>query len=51
MDLELYPKNNAPQLDGYGEGYIRVSGNKIHNSVLFLSDKYIELGKILDEER
>ena len=50
MDLELYPKNNAPQLDGYGEGYIKVSGNKIHNSVLFLSDKYIELGKILDEE-
>jgi len=24
MDLELYPKNNAPKIDGYGEGYIRV---------------------------
>ena len=50
MDLELYPKNDAPQLDGYGEGYIRVSGNKIYNAVLFLPDKYIELGKILNEE-
>ena len=50
MDLELYPKNNAPQLDGYGEGYIKVSGNKIYKSVLLLSDKFIELGKTLDED-
>lgn len=48
MDLELYPKNDAPQLDGYGESYIRVSGNKIYNAVLLLPDEYIELGKILN---
>lgn len=49
MDLELYPKKNTPQLDGYGKGYIKVSGNKIYNTVLLLSDKFIELKKELDE--
>jgi uncharacterized protein len=50
MDLELYPKNNAPQLEGYGEGYIKISGSIISNTVLLLSDKFIELGKIISEE-
>ena len=35
MDLELYPKNNAPQLDGYGEGYIKVSVIKYINLSYF----------------
>ena len=43
MDLELYPKNDAPYIEGYGKGYINISGNKISNTVLLLSDKYINI--------
>ncbi len=50
MDLELYPKNNAPQIEGYGKGYIKVSGNKIYNNLLFLQDNYIELDKLSNED-
>tara|TARA_Y100001970_G_scaffold55335_1_gene70101 strand:+ start:2967 stop:3332 length:366 start_codon:yes stop_codon:yes gene_type:complete len=50
MDLELYPKNNAPQIEGYGKGYIKVLGNKIYTSILFLPDKYIELNKTSNED-
>ena len=40
MDLELYPKNNAPNIEGYGEGYIKVSGDKFYNTILLLTDQY-----------
>ena len=43
MDLELYPKNNAPYIEGYGDGYIMISGKNISNSV-------IEGPKFLDGE-
>ena len=43
MDLELYPKNNAPTIEGYGNGYINISGNKISNTILLLPDKYINI--------
>ena len=43
MDLELYPKNNAPSIEGYGNGYINISGNKISNTILLLPDKYINI--------
>ena len=49
MDLELYPKNNAPSIEGYGKGYINISGNKISNTVLLLSDKYINIPNPLDD--
>ena len=48
MDLELYPKNNAPYIEGYGNGYIKISGIKIKNSVLLLSDQYIDIGKLIE---
>ena len=48
MDLELYPKNNAPYIEGYGDGYIMISGKNISNSVILLSDKYIDIGTTLD---
>ena len=48
MDLELYPKNNAPYIEGYGDGYIMISGKNISNSVILLSDKYIDIGSTLD---
>ena len=50
MDLELYPKNNAPNIEGYGIGYINISGNKISNTVLLLTDNYINLGHSLDDK-
>jgi len=50
MDLELYPKNNAPQIEGYGKGYIKISGGKLYNTVLLLSNQCIELGKTLNED-
>ena len=49
MDLELYPKNNAPTIEGYGNGYINISGSKISNTVLLLSDKYINIPAFLDD--
>ena len=39
MDLELYPKNNAPQIEGYGKDYIKISGNQIYSTVLLKPDK------------
>ena len=48
MDLELYPKNNAPQIEGYGKDYIKISGNQIYSTVLLKPDKFIELGKALN---
>ena len=50
MDLELYPKNNAPTIEGYGIGYINISGNKICNTVLLLSDNYINIPNFLDDK-
>ena len=50
MDLELYPKNDAPYIDGYGKGYINISGNKISNTVLLLSDKYVNISNVLDDK-
>jgi len=50
MDLELYPKNDAPYIEGYGKGYINISGNKISNTVLLLSDKYINISNVLDDK-
>ena len=50
MDLELYPKNNAPSIEGYGNGYIKISGNKISNTVLLLPDKYINISYLLDDK-
>jgi|TARA_B110000008_G_scaffold182519_1_gene181493 uncharacterized protein len=50
MDLELYPKNDAPYIEGYGKGYINISGNKISNTVLLLSDKYVNINNVLDDE-
>ena len=49
MDLELYPKNNAPYIEGYGKGYISISGKNISNSILLLADKYINIEKSLDD--
>ena len=48
MDLELYPKNNAPYIEGYGKGYVIISGKTISNSIILLSDKYIDIGPVLD---
>ena len=48
MDLELYPKNNAPTMKQYGEA-INKAGNKISNTVLLLSDKYINIPIFLDD--
>ena len=50
MDLELYPKNNAPYIEGYGNGYIKISGIKLKNSVLLLSDQYIDIGKSIEQK-
>ena len=50
MDLELYPKSNAPYIDGYGKGYINISGKKISNTVLLLSDKYVNISNTLDDK-
>ena len=50
MDLELYPKNNAPCIEGYGKGYINISGNKISNTVLLLPDNYINIGNVLNDK-
>ena len=44
MDLELYPKTNAPCIEGYGNGYINISGTRLSNTVLLLSNKYIYTG-------
>ena len=50
MDLELYPKNNAPSIEGYGDGYIKISGSKIFDNVLLLPDNYINLGTELNKD-
>jgi len=50
MDLELYPKNNAPSIEGYGNGYINISGNKISNTILLLPDKYINIPIFLNDK-
>ena len=49
MDLELYPKTNAPNIEGYGEGYIKVSGDKLYNTILLLTDQYIEIEGLLNK--
>ena len=49
MDLELYPKNNAPNIEGYGEGYIKVSGDKFYNTILLLTDQYFEIEGLLNK--
>jgi len=48
MDLELYPKTNAPCIEGYGNGYINISGTRLSNTVLLLSNKYIDIGTSLE---
>lgn len=50
MDLELYPKNNAPQIEGYGKGYIKVSGNKIFSNLVLLPENFIELKIPLNDD-
>ena len=50
MDLELYPKTNAPCIEGYGNGYINISGTRFSNTVLLLSNKYIDIGTSLEND-
>ena len=43
MDLELYPKSGSPVIEGYGEGYIKILGNKISNTFILFPDKMEEI--------
>jgi len=43
MDLELFPKSDSPIINGYGKGYITISGQKIFNIIILYPDKYIEI--------
>ena len=43
MDLELYPNVSAPIIEGYGHGYVNISGNKLTKTFILFPDKFIEL--------
>ena len=43
MDLELYPNISAPIIEGYGHGYVNISGNKLTKTFILFPDKFIEL--------
>ena len=43
MDLELHPKSGAPVIEGYGDGYVKVSGTRITNNFILFPEKYDEV--------
>jgi len=40
MDLELSPKSDSPIIEGYGSGYVTVSGKKITDIFIIFPDKF-----------
>ena len=43
MDLELYPNNGSPIIEGYGNGYVNISGNKFIKTFILFPDTLEEL--------
>ena len=33
MDLELFPKSDAPIIEGYGTGYVTISGKRVTDTL------------------
>ena len=42
MDLGLEPENQSVKIDGYGEGFFRISGKKISSSVILFPKIYFK---------
>ena len=43
MDLELVPKSDSPIIEGYGTGYVTISGKKITDTFILFPDKFEEI--------
>tara|TARA_B100000686_G_scaffold343860_1_gene425418 strand:+ start:3503 stop:3862 length:360 start_codon:yes stop_codon:yes gene_type:complete len=43
MDLELYPKSGVPIIEGYGTGYVTISGKKVTDTLILYPDKFEEI--------
>ena len=43
MDLELFPKSDAPIIEGYGTGYVTISGKRVTDTFILYPDKFEEI--------
>ena len=51
MDIQLHPGRHQVNLEGYGDGYFKISGKKILPPILLFPTKYIQNGKNLEKIR